>query len=212
LLAAALFATALTIARDRPLARFDPRTALGATLDAHGRGETEEMLTRANVAAMESAGFHPLSYRLATELCGEAWHWNPRGRWSDAARMQGYWISSDDGPPIVESYGYHLPRRGNTIDQAHNRDYSRIDDGDPSTFWKSSPYVDGPQWVLIDLGTPQPVEALRIRWGRPYAAEYQLQHWSNGTDPLKFPIGGDWVTFDGGAIRNGNGGIATHSV
>src|SRR5206468_10375721 len=125
---APLFAAALTLTIDKShvLARFDPGKSIGATIDVQDRGGTAKVLTRRNVAAMLSAGFHPLSYRLATELGGEAWHWNPRGSWSNAAHNSGYWTSSDDSPePIEVSYGYRLPRRGNTVDQSRNDGYSR---------------------------------------------------------------------------------------
>ena len=207
-----LASTILTINKAQPLARFDPRQAVGATIDAHDFGETAKILRRENVKAMLSAGFQPLAYRLATELCGEAWHWNPRGSWSDPEREEGYWTSSDGGPPIAASYGYRLPRRGNTLDQALNDDYSRVDDGDRATFWKSNPYLDSPQWLLADLGEPRDFDTIRIVWARPYAVEYELQRWNGAGNPLGFPIGGDWVAFEGGSIRDGHGGDVTHRI
>jgi hypothetical protein len=206
LLAAAL---TLTINKSHALARFDPRLTIGQTIDAEEHSATEEVFTRRNIAAILSAGFHPLSYRLATELGGEAWHWNPRGTWSDAAHQQGYWISaSESDAPIDVSYGYRLPRRGNTIDQSRNDGYSRIDDGDASTFWKSNPYLSSPQWLFADLGVSKFVDAITIDWAKPYAADYVVEYWT-GDDAVNNPPGGRWKRL--ATVRDGNGGrITTH--
>jgi hypothetical protein len=194
----------ITVDTSKPLHEFSAGTAFGATVDAHPRGETREAFTSENVDAMLTIGFQPLSYRLATELAVEAWHWNPLGQWSDAQHEQGYWTSSPEpGARIELCYGYRLPRRGNTIDQAENDGYSRIDDGDPSTFWKSNPYVDEhfageehPQWIVADLGSRRNVNAIRIAWGEPHAVAYRVQYW-DGSDPMANPVGVDWVDFQG---------------
>ena len=117
--------------RPEAIHSFDPFTAIGAGVDGHEQGEIAKMLSPPNVAAMRSAGLHALTYRLRTELAGEAWHWNPQGAWSDPEHAQGYWVSASAiSKPISVSYGYRLPRRGNTKDQANDDNYSRLDDGD----------------------------------------------------------------------------------
>src|SRR5215831_12766452 len=146
----------------QPVHTFQPAASLGVALDGHEKGENNLILQPKNIEAMLSVSMKPLTYRLRTELANEAWHWNPQGHWSDASKSQGYWTSSTDtGSFISLSYGYKLPRRGNTKDQANNDGYSRIDDGDTTTFWKSNPYLDEhytgennarhAQWVVIDL-------------------------------------------------------------
>lgn len=202
----------------QPANRFAPAQALGAGVDGHGKGQTESQLSPRNVEKMLSAGLKPLTYRLRTELAGEAWHWNPRGSWSDAANRQGYWISdSEPREPIRVSYGYRLPRRGNTIDQANDDGYSRIDDGDDQTFWKSNPYLDehftgennsiNPQWVMIDLGARKQINAMRILWSEPYATDFSIEYGEFvGEADLSQRLPTEWHAFPGGKFTNARGG------
>lgn len=203
----------VTVDTDTPANRFVPSQALGAGVDGHELGETEAQLSPANVAAMRSAGLRPLTYRLRTELADEAWHWNPRGRWSDAAHRQGYWTSdSTSAAPIKLSYGYRLPRRGNTIDQADDDGYSRLDDGDLGTFWKSNPYLDEhftgeknsihPQWLMIDLDELQEINAIRIVWAKPFATRFVVQYGGFvGPEDLSQRLPTDWHAFPEGEIK-----------
>jgi hypothetical protein len=177
----------ITVDTSRPIKSFSPAHGLGAAIDGHEKGINDLQLTPENIKAMLSASLKPLTYRLRTELGIDVWHWNPRGAWSEPSRREGYWISDDKlGAPISLSYGYSLPRRGNTIDQASNNGYSRIDDGDEQTFWKSNPYLDAhftgednklhPQWIVIEFPQPVPINAVRILWGDPYASRLRVQY------------------------------------
>jgi hypothetical protein len=214
----------VTIFARSPVHSFVPAQALGAGVDGHEHGEVKRMLSPGNVRAMRSAGLLPLTYRLRTELAGEAWHWNPRGRWSDAAHRQGYWVSdAHSRSPIELSYGYRLPRRGNTHDEANDDGYSRLDDGDRATFWKSNPYLDAhftgeenarhPQWVVIDFGRPQPVNAMRIAWGAPFATQFTVEYANHElADYFCQSPPGVWRRFPGGNIREGKGGESWHRL
>src|SRR5437867_1035197 len=212
------FFVAAVVAADHPVNKCLPTQALGGGVDGHEQGECARMFTDKNIAEMLSAGLGPLTYRLRTELAGEVWHWNPRGTWSDPLHKCGYWTSDDSlGEPINLSYGYRLPRRGNTIDQANDDGYSRIADGDKDSFWKSNPYLDShftgepedahPQWVVIDLGATKPVNAIRIHWGAPYAQQFRVEYWP-GDDPMHLhpDDDDDWQPFARGNVNDGDGG------
>ena len=212
------FAVSAVVAADHRVNACVPREAIGASVDGHERGQCARLFPQTNIAAMRSAGFGPLAYRLRTELAGEVWHWNPHGTWSDASHRCGYWTSDDSiAGPINVSYGYRLPRRGNTIDQANDDGYSRIADGNPDSFWKSNPYLDRyftgepneahPQWVVIDLGAVKTVNSIRISWGKPYAEEYRVEYWS-GHDPMHLHIDqpDEWRPFPQGLVTHSSGG------
>jgi hypothetical protein len=200
-----------------PVSQLDPSYSFGAAIDGHEKGELNQMLSRENVSKMLSAGLKPISYRLRTELAGEAWHWNPNGSWSEA--KSGYWTSA--GKPgsseLSLSYGYRLPRRGNTFDQANNDGYSRLDDGDSKTFWKSNPYLDRhfthqpnatlPQWILIDFGKQKLINVIRLNWAEPFASVYDVQFGEfSGVDDISQSLPDRWHTFPNGEMRTQSGG------
>jgi len=197
----------VTVDMSRPINSFTPSHALGGAIDGHAKGIAAMQLEPANIKAMLAAGLRPLSYRLRTELGIDVWHWNPRGRWSDPRQPQGYWVSDSTlGAPISLSYGYGLPRRGNTIDQAANNGYSRIDDGDLDSFWKSNPYLDAhytgeandlhPQWIVVEFPQPVPINAVRILWGQPFAKHIRIQY-ADFDDPSVMGLNppGTWHDF-----------------
>jgi hypothetical protein len=196
---------------------FVPEQFFGAAIDGSDQGSVSRTFRPRNLAAMKSTGLVSLTYRLRTELAGEAWHWNPAGTWSEAGKKQGYWTgSSDPATTIGRSWGYRLPRRGNTFDQANNDGYSRIDDGDDKSFWKSNPYLDPflsgdrrvpPQWVVIDLKHHLPVNAIWIQWANPYASRFRVEYWQGDEDINDDDSpAGQWRTFPKGSFEHGQGG------
>jgi hypothetical protein len=192
---------------------FRPDRDLGAGLDGTSTGEVALIYTPHNLRAMGAAGLRPITYRLKSELGIQAWHWNPEGAWSDPDHQQGYWTSSrTPGAPITLSHIYRLPRRGNSYDNAGNDGFSRLDDGDEQTFWKSNPYLDRhftgmdesrPQWAIISLEAPEEVDTARIVWAEPYATAYEVQYWV-GID--QYDPDGYWVAFPGGVVGDAKGG------
>jgi hypothetical protein len=194
-----------------------PSLALGAGIDRMSSVAVDADYAPASLQQALAAGWGTVSYRLNTELHVEDWHWNPQGTWSDPAGRGYFTGDAKPGPtPIRHSWGYALPHRGYTHNEGtDNVGFSVLDDGDRRTYWKSNPYLTKPftgeddaqfpQWILIDLGSAQPVDAIRIAWAAPFARRFVVQYWL-GEDAIKQAGKGRWQTFPSGAVKNSKGG------
>jgi len=200
---------------------FSPLRALGTTVDRIPSNTTDIFFRPDQVKQILEAGWGPITYRQNTELFVQAWHWNPKGSWSDPSR-KGYFVG--DAQSTVEmirhSYGYSLPHRGVTRNSGAEFDgYSRLDDGDVNTYWKSNPYLTKaftgeddslhPQWIAIKLAERQIVTAIRVAWAEPYARSYRVQYWLGSGDAIDDPAGGVWKDFPAGTVTGGKGGTVT---
>ena len=207
---------------------FSPPRTLGGAIDRLRGGptrednerNTERLLTDPVLQEMLGAGWGTVTYRQNTELMIEAWHWNPRGTWSNAAKQEGYFTGSAEpaSERIRHSWAYPLPHRGATLGDGNG--WSRLTDGDLKSYWKSNPYLTKmytgdddslhPQWVMIDLGEKVDVNAIRIAWADPYARRYYIQFWTGEQQPFYNGINkGAWQTFPMGTIEDGKGGTPT---
>ena len=195
---------------------FRPTEALGAGVDRIPLAATDKIFTEPMIKQLLSAGWQPVTYRQNTELYVEAWHWNSKGKWSEAGE-NGYFVGDANPTEFIRhSFGYPLSHQG--FSRPDGTGYSRLTDGDTNTYWKSNPYLSKaftgeddslhPQWVVVDLATLQDINAIRIHWTDPYARRYLVQYW-NGADAIREATKGSWVTFPGGAVANGAGGPAT---
>jgi hypothetical protein len=195
---------------------FRPTEALGAGIDRIPRAATDKLFTERTIREVLSAGWQTVTYRQNTELHVEAWHWNPKGTWSEPGDA-GYFVGNDTPTDSIRhSYGYPLPHNGLTHSDGNG--YSRMTDGDPTTYWKSNPYLTQaytgeddalhPQWVVVDLASIQQISAIRIDWANPYARRYLVQYWT-GEDPIRLATKGVWLTFPFGEVTNATGGQAT---
>lgn len=200
---------------------FRPLYALGSTVDRVPSNATDIFFRPDQIAQIQEAGWGVISYRQNTDLFVQAWHWNPKGKWSDPTG-KGYFVgdASPTREMIRHSYGYSLPHRGFTRNGGSEFDgFSRLDDGDVNTYWKSNPYLTSkftgeddslhPQWVVINLEKPEPVNAIRIAWAEPYARIYQVQYWVGDGDAMDEQDKGAWKTFTSGEKSDGEGGTET---
>ena len=200
---------------------FSPLYALGSTVDRVPSNATDVLFRPDQIKQVLSAGWGVISYRQNTDLFVQAWHWNPKGTWSDPDG-RGYFTG--DATPTKEmirhSYGYSLPHRGFTRNGGTEFDgYSRLDDGDLQSYWKSNPYLAKdfageddslhPQWVVIALDKRESINAIRIAWADPYAQAYQVQYWVGDGDAMDEQDKGAWKTFTSGTVTEGTGGAAT---
>ena len=195
---------------------FRPTETLGAGVDRIPLAATDKIFTEPMIKRILSAGWQTVSYRQNTELYVEAWHWNPKGKWSESGD-KGYFVGDSTPTEFIRhSFGYPLPHAG--FSRPDGTSYSRLTDGDTNTYWKSNPYLSRtftgeddslhPQWVVVDLATLQDINAVRIYWTDPYARRYLVQYWA-GLDAMREPTRGSWVTFPGGFVTNGTGGPTT---
>ena len=202
--------------------KFSPIRALGSTVDRVPSNATDVFFRPDQIQKVLSAGWGVISYRQNTDLFVQAWHWNPKGKWSDPSG-KGYFTgdATPTGEMIRHSYGYSLPHRGFTRNGGSEFDgYSRLDDGDPNSYWKSNPYLTKeftgeddarhPQWVVISMDKPESVNAIRIHWGDPYARDFEVQYWMGDGDAMDEQDKGAWKTFPSGSKTDAKGGITTY--
>src|SRR6266436_5468246 len=193
---------------------FDPDLALGTSLDILPAKQFEKVFRPETIKESLSAGWGPITYRQNTELSIAAWHWNPNGSWSDPASKSGYFIGNPEPAGTLRaSHGYPLPHRGNTRNGGTSHGYSRLTDDNSLSYWKSNPYLAArfttesdslhPQWIVIDFGTPQPIDALQIAWANPYATRFTVQYWVGSDDAMNKPVSGKWTSFPQGDFANG---------
>jgi hypothetical protein len=218
----------VTVDTSQAVNSFSPLRALGGSIDRQRGGTTQEeiekhtewVLTGSVLQDLLGAGWGTVSYRQNTELQVEAWHWNPRGTWSNPAKKEGYFAGNAEPTSlkIVHSWAYPLPHRGATLGDGNG--WSRITDGDPKTYWKSNPYLTKaytgeddslhPQWVMVDLGAKVDINAIQIAWANPYATRYYVQFWTGDVEPFYKGINqGSWQTFPMGSALSGRGGTPT---
>ena len=190
-------ATAQTIVVDanpvHVLNTFRPLYALGSTVDRVPSNATDAFFQPETINQILSAGWGVISYRQNTDLFVQAWHWNPKGKWSDA-HGEGYFVGDDNPTEMTRhSYGYDLPHRGFWQNQGtEDTGFSRLNDGDLTTYWKSNPYLtktftgedDGlhPQWITIDLEKAAGDQRHAHRLGRTICTcvRSAVLHWQRG--------------------------------
>ena len=190
-----------------------PDTATGAWMDDLTKTQVDNLSKPETIQGIKNLGWGSITMRNNSELRLSAWHWNENGTWSDPATKSGYFAGSADlGEPIHYGYSYSLPHR----DFMTSGDQPLV--AGFQTYWKSNPYLTShftgesdarhPQWVVTDMGTARPVNAIHIQWVNPYAVVYEVEYWIGDNNALDWDMGpnGVWRAFPSGTVTNGKGG------
>src|SRR5436309_730306 len=74
---------------------FKPTEAMGAGVDRIPLAATDKIFTESVLKKILSTGWQTVTYRQNTELYVEAWHWNPKGKWSEAGE-KGYFVGDSE--------------------------------------------------------------------------------------------------------------------
>ena len=141
----------------RVLGSIVPDRDVGTSIDALADDAVEKVYTEGILGESLSAGWGPISYRQNTELRIAAWHWNPRGIYSDEATRSGYFTGSSElGEPIRHSYGLLAPAPGRHAERGHRCGFLPLTDGRLDSYWKSDPY--------LSPDSPEKLETIRSGW------------------------------------------------
>ena len=204
---------------------FSPLRALGTTVDRIPTNTTDIFFEPDQIKQILEAGWGPVTYRQNTELFVEAWHWNPKGTWSDPAG-KGYFVG--DATPTKEmirhSFSYNLPHRGVTRNSGSEFDgYSRLDDGDLEHLLEEQSISDE---SLHGRGRQRAsaVGGGRTRKNSKSSPQYELPGQSRMLAITKCSIGwargmpwmirckATWKDFPAGVFTEGKGGTVTLSL
>ena len=163
--------------------RFSPLYALGSTVDRVPSNATDVFFRPGSDSegALGGLGRHQLSPEHGLVRAGLALESERQMERSFPAKVTSRANATPTTEMIRHSYGYSLPHRGFTRNGGTEFDgYSRLDDGDIDSYWKSNPYLTSeftgesdalhPQWMVIALDKKQSVNAIRIRWAEPFCA------------------------------------------
>src|SRR5579864_1153724 len=84
---------------------FVPKETLGAGVDRIPVDAIDKDILQPTLGQTLASGWQPVTFRQNTELAVEAWHWNPKGTWSDPSG-KGYFTGSDTPTETIRySYG-----------------------------------------------------------------------------------------------------------
>ena len=161
-----------------------------------------------------------MTYRQNTELMIEAWHWNPRGTWSNAAKQEGYFTGSAEptDEKILHSWAYPLPHRG--VSRGRRQRLVALDRWRPEILLEEQSVPDqglhgrrrfaAPAVGDDRSGRQDGCQCDRIAWADPYAKRYYVQFWTGEQEPFyDGTTKGTWQTFPMGTITDGKGGTVT---
>ena len=193
---------------------FTPGAAFGAGVDGVPFHAVPKIYTPSNVQPDAGRGLRAGQLSSVYGAVGAGLALEPARQFFRTGDS-GYWTSSaKPGKPIVDSFGYRLPRRGFTHDQGNDDDYSRLDDGDLDDVLEEQSVSDAGLYrrsrqrasamgAVTICTASSTVNAAKIWWADPFAVQVRGAILDGRRSRSTIPRNGAWVSFPNGVVSNG---------
>jgi hypothetical protein len=148
-------------------------------------------------------------FRYPNGSVSNEFHWNGTGIYDS----NGIWWP--DSIAFTPGFRCHLKHQGTSSENFGTESYSRVTDGDTTTFWWSDPAVtETNSYCFLYFPSAVNVDSMVIYWGKEYSTQFDIQYWDGPiyyhTQQYDSRTTNFWKTLK--SVNDGTGGITRTAI